>query len=245
MKKKVAVITGGARRLGRDIAMMFARNGFDIAISYNSTPADVLNATISDLKSYNVNVLSVKADLSLVSDIRKMFDIIMKTYSDINVLVNNAAIFRKVDFFDISEEIFNEFIDTNLKNVLFCSLEASKIMIKNPDKPCHILNITSLGGYLNWHNHIPYSLAKAGVLKLTKLLAKRLAPDILVNDISPGTIIIKNDDNSNVDFKEVHDYPLKRFGEEKDITSLIEYLILKNKFITGQSIIADGGRILK
>lgn len=245
MKKKVAVITGGARRLGRDIAMMFAGNGFDIAFSYNSTPADVLNATISDLKSYNVNVLSVKADLSLVSDIRKMFDIIMKTYSDIDVLVNNAAIFRKVDFFDISEEIFNEFINTNLKNVLFCSLEASKIMIKNPDKPCHILNIASLGGYLNWQNHIPYSLAKAGVLKLTKLLAKRLAPDILVNDISPGTIIIKNDDNSNVDFKEVHDYPLKRFGEEKDITSLIEYLILKNKFITGQSIIADGGRILK
>ena len=97
---------------------------------------------------------------------------------------------------------------------------------------------------MNWVNHIPYSVSKIGVIKLTELTAKRLAPKILVNAIAPGIIIVKNDENKNVDFKLKNKYPLKRFGREKDITSMVKYLVSENNFITGQTFIVDGGRSL-
>ena len=189
-------------------------------------------------------MLAVKTDLSRTAEINLLFDSVRKKYGRLDVLVNNAAIFRKVDLFDITEDIFDEFININLKNVLFCSIEGAKLMKTNPDKPCSIINISSLGAFENWTGFIPYSVSKAGVIKLTKLLAKRLAPDILVNSVAPGTVWIEGDENPNVDRGEEKNYPMERFGKEKDINTLIEYLALKNNWMTGQVITVDGGKIL-
>jgi NAD(P)-dependent dehydrogenase (short-subunit alcohol dehydrogenase family) len=112
------------------------------------------------------------------------------------------------------------------------------------DKPCSIINISSLGGIQNWTGFVPYSVSKAGVIKLTKLLAKRLAPDVLVNSVAPGTVWIEGDENINVDKEEEKNYPMKRFGNENDINGIIEYLVLKNKWMTGQVLAVDGGKSL-
>ncbi|MCU0373276.1 MAG: SDR family oxidoreductase [Ignavibacteria bacterium] len=242
--KKVALITGGAKRLGKSISMHLARNGFDIALSYNKTrPADVINLE-TEIKKLGSDVLSVKADLSVAGEIKKLFEDIRVKFGKLDVLVNNAAIFRQVDLFEITEEIFDEFIDVNLKSTLFCSVEGAKLMKYSGDKPCSIINISSLGGIQNWTGFVPYSVSKAGVIKLTKLLAKRLAPDVLVNSVAPGTVWIEGDENINVDKEEEKNYPMKRFGNENDINGIIEYLVLKNKWMTGQVLAVDGGKSL-
>ena len=243
-QNKVALVTGGARRLGKDIALALAEKGFDIFISYNDSSKSVLEATLSKFKETGVNVNAVKCDLTQVQEIQKLFRAVKVKYKKLDLLVNNAAIFSRTEFSDTSERIFDKFIDTNLKSVFFCCQEAANIMMKSDVTHSHIINISSLGGFENWTGYIPYSVSKAGVIKLTKQLGKKLAPKILVNSIAPGTIIIDNDENENVNHEEVLKYPMKRFAKSNDIISLLLYLALENNYITGQTIVVDGGKNL-
>lgn len=235
------MVTGSVKRLGRDIALRLAELKFDVVLNYFNSSDEDAKRTSDEVLAKGVDVLCVKADLRNVSDIKMMFGEVEKKLGRLDVLVNNAAIFDKVDFFDVTEEIFDEFISMNLKNAFFCSQEAAKLMIKNDDKPCSIINIASLGAIENWQNVMPYSLAKTGVVKLTKLLAKRLAPDILVNSIAPGTVWIDGDENRTAKNEEEEKYPMKRFGKSDDINSMIEYLTIKNKWTTGNVFVVDGG----
>ena len=244
MRNKVAVVTGGARRLGRDISIELGRSGFDVIIVYNRSNKIILKDTISKVSETGVKVTAIKCDISKVSEIKILFRKVYEKYKKLDLLVNNASLFEHSDFFDIDEKFFDKFIDTNLRSVFFCSQEASKIMMKTNNSGGKIINIASLGGIENWTGYIPYSLSRVGVIKLTQLLGKRLAPQILVNAIAPGTILIENDANETVDFKEEKKYPLKRFAKSKDITSLINYLAVNNNYITGQTFIVDGGRSL-
>lgn len=243
-KNKVALITGSGKRLGKDIALSLAGNGYNIVLHYNSSIKPEVSKLRKQIEGIGVEVYPFKADLSKAGEVKNLFNAVRKRFGRLDLLVNNAAVFRKVDFFKIDEKIFDEFINTNLKNVLLCSIEAAKIMNKSKEKNLQIINIASLGGILNWADHIPYSIAKAGVIKLTKLMAKRLAPEILVNAIAPGTILIENDKNKTVVMKEKEKYPVKHFGKSSDITSLINFLSKENDFITGHTFIVDGGRSL-
>lgn len=238
------MVTGSAVRLGRDIALRLADLGFDIVLNYYGAGEKEVKDAAEEMKSKGSEVLAVRADLRKVEEIQNAFSEIKSKFGTLDLLVNNSAIFRNVDFFDITEDVFDDFINTNLKSALFCSIEAAKLMKNNPEKPCSIINISSLGGIENWKGFIPYSLAKNGVIKLTKLTAKRLAPDIIVNSIAPGTILIDDDENLNAKKDDEKFYPMKRFGSSGDINSLIEYLAVHNKYITGNVFIVDGGRSL-
>jgi NAD(P)-dependent dehydrogenase (short-subunit alcohol dehydrogenase family) len=238
---KIALVTGGVRRLGRDISIALSEIGYDLIVTYNKSSKDHINNFKKDIKTKSD---IVKCDVSKVSDIKKLFKHINKNYKSLNLLVNNAGIFRHYDFFEITEKDFDDFINTNLKGTLFCSQYSAEFMLKTKSDSPQIINLASLGGIQNWTGYIPYSVSKAGVIKLTQQLAKRLAPDILVNSISPGTIVIENDKNETVNFNEMKQYPLKKFGEARDITSLINFLATENKFITGHNFIVDGGKTL-
>lgn len=241
---KVALVTGGARRLGKDISIALAESGFDIVLNYNESSKSELEETISVLNEKGAGVTAIKCDVSKVNEIRSMFKSVYQKYKKLNVLVNNAAVFRHTDFLETSEKIYDKFLNTNLKSVFFCSQEAAKIMLNSDENINRIINIASLGGIENWTGYIPYSVSKTGVIKLTGLTAKRLAPKILVNAIAPGTVLIENDDNENVNPEEVKKYPMKRFAVSKDLTSLIKYLVNDNMYITGQTFTVDGGRSL-
>ena len=238
---RVALVTGSVKRLGRDIVLRLAELKFDVVLNYFNSSNEDAKKTADEVRAKGVDVLCVKADLRKVSEIKRMFGEVEKKFGRLDVLVNNAAIFERVDFFDVTEEMFDEFISMNLKNAFFCSQEAAKIMMKSGEKPCSIINIASLGAIENWHTVMPYSLAKVGIVKLTKLLAKRLAPDILVNSIAPGTIWIEGDENKTAKNEEKEKYPMKRFGKSEDINSMIEYLSIKNKWTTGNVFVVDGG----
>ncbi|MEO6694862.1 MAG: SDR family oxidoreductase [Ignavibacteria bacterium] len=241
---KVALVTGGARRLGRDISIALASMGYDIVLNYNESGKSILEETLAKIRKTGVSVTAVKCDVSNVKEIKKMFGVVRSKYKKLDLLVNNAAIFSHFDFLETSEKTFDKFINTNLKSVFFCCQEAAKLMLKNNEGINRIINIASLGGIQNWTGYIPYSLSKIGVIKLTQLLAKKFAPIILVNAIAPGTIIIEDDDNDNVNKEDMKKYPMKRFARSKDLTSLIEYLAEENNYITGQTFVVDGGKSL-
>jgi len=241
---KVALVTGGARRLGKDISIALGKMGYDIVLNYNKTGKSVLEETISQINETGVTVNVIKCDVSKVSEIKKMFQKINIKYKKLDLLVNNAAIFEHFDFLETNEQTFDKFINTNLKSVFFCCQEAAKIMLKSDETYNRIINIASLGGIQNWTGYIPYSLSKIGVIKLTQLLAKKLAPKVLVNAIAPGTIIMENDDNIKVNTEDIKKYPMKRFAKSDDLTSLLSYLAAENNYITGQTFIVDGGKSL-
>lgn len=249
MSNKVALVTGGARRLGRDISLSLAETGFDIVMNYSGSSPETVAETAGEIEKFGVKAYPVKADISRSGEVEAMFDMVRKEAGRLDVLVNNAAIFEGVDFFDITEEYIDTFLGINLKGTLFCSQQGAKLMLesgagKERENRRRIINMCSLGGILNWSRFIPYSVAKAGVHKLTKITARKLAPEILVNGIAPGTIVIEDDPNYTVDPEEVKKYPMKEFGKASDITSLIKYLAKENEYITGHIFIVDGGRVL-
>ncbi len=242
MKKKIALITGSAKRLGKFTALELAGAGFDIALHYNNSDKEKVEDTANEISKLNADVKIFKADLSKVEEIRSMFYNIQYEYKDLNVLINNAAIFEGKDFFEVDEKFFDKFININLKSCFFCAQSAAKMMKINDSEINHIINMASLGGILNWTGFMNYGITKAGVIKLTKLLSVKLAPKILVNAIAPGTILTGEDENDNFDKDDTIKYPMKKFGETKDISSVIKYLVTENKYITGQIIAVDGGR---
>lgn len=241
---KIALITGGARRLGKDIALAVADSGFDIVLNYNSSSPEILKKTVADISEKNVEVIPYRADLSNPEDINRIFYYIGNRFKRLDLLINNSAIFRNVKFENINADILNEFFNMNLRSIILSTVEASKVMKVNNIKPARIINIASLGGIENWTGFIPYSIAKAGVIKFTQLASKHLAPDIIVNSISPGTIMIDNDRNENVDANDIKKYPMKRFGNSSDIKSLIKFLVTDNNYITGHNFVIDGGKTL-
>lgn len=241
---KTILITGAAKRLGKEIALSLSEFGHDIILHYNRSTKSEIEVLSHELAKNGSIVFPVKANIANVPEIKTMFKTIAKEFKSLDVLINNAAIFENYDFFDVDEKIFDEFINTNLKSGFFCAQEAAKIMMNSDIELGRIINMASLGGILNWTGYMPYGISKAGVIKMTTLLAKRLAPKILVNAIAPATIMIEGDANSNVNPAETKKYPMKKLGEAKDITSLVNYLVNENKFITGQVIAVDGGRAI-
>ncbi|HQY51539.1 MAG TPA: SDR family oxidoreductase [Ignavibacteria bacterium] len=239
---KVALVTGGARRLGKHISLSLAESGYDIVLNYNESGKLISEKILKNLSEFNVNVTAVKCDLTKVKEIKKMFSVVSLKYGKLDLLVNNAAVFKKSDFFETTEKMYDNFLDTNLKGMFFCCQEAAKIMLKSENKISRIINIASLGAIENWTGYIPYSLAKTGVIKLTSQLGKKLAPEIIVNAIAPGTI--EMEDEVNADKENINKYPMKKFADTGDILSLVKYLALENKYITGQTFIVDGGKSL-
>ena len=239
---KTILITGGAKRLGKEIALSLSTFGHDIILHYNRSTKTEIEELSHELAKNGSIVFPIKADISNVTEIKSMFKVTGKEFPKLDVLINNAAIFENYDFFDITEKIFDKFINTNLKSGFFCAQEAAKIMMKSDIEQGKIINMASLGGILNWTGYMPYGISKAGVIKMTYLLAKKLAPKILVNAIAPGTIWIDGDENENVNPAETKKYPMKKIGKAKDITSIMNYLVNENNYITGQVIAVDGGR---
>ncbi|MBX7150298.1 SDR family oxidoreductase [bacterium] len=235
----VALVTGSGRRLGRKIAVALAKNGFDIVINYNSADSGAKKA-VDEIHSLGRKCICIKADVSKKLQVQKMFRSLYTKFGRLDLLVNNAAIFPKAFVLEKTpEEVWDQVIDINLKGTFLCAQEAAKIMLKQ--KSGHIINLASLGGYLAWTQHIPYNVSKAGVIMLTKSMAKALAPDIRVNAVAPGTIIIPNEETGIDHQPSIERIPLKKYGKPSDITDMIIFLAHSSDYITGQVFSIDGG----
>jgi NAD(P)-dependent dehydrogenase (short-subunit alcohol dehydrogenase family) len=156
-------------------------------------------------------------------------------------LINNAGVIKKINFEDITPQIFDDTIKVNVRASLF-SVQFSLKYLEKSEKPI-VINIASLGGLMNWVGYIPYGISKAAEIKLTKMLAKTLAPKIRVNAIAPGTIIIEGEEEGTPSKAPADKIPLKSYGSPKDIVEAIRYLI-NAEYVTGQVISVEGGRLI-
>ncbi len=236
--RKVALVTGSGRRLGRQSALALARDGWDIVVNYAHSVKEA-DRTVKEIRELGADAISVKADIRNSKEVDRMFHQAVGHFGRLDLLVNNAAIFPpSKKFVEISDELWNYVISTNLTGQFYCARAAAKVMGRRGGK---IINFASLGGFQVWTQHIAYNVAKAGVVMLTRALSKALAPKVTVNAIAPGTIIIRGEETARIRHIEEKRIPLKRYGEVNDITSAVLYFA-HSDYVTGQVLIVDGGR---
>ena len=235
---KVALVTGAAKRLGRAVALRLAEEGADIVVHYNSSAKEARDA-VAAIERSGRRGSAQQAELGDISDIRRMFDEVGKQFGRLDVLVNSAANFLPGSIVSTTEEIWDASLDTNLKAPYFCAQAAAPLLRRTKGT---IINFADAGGLLGWPGYIPHSISKAGVVMLTKVLAKALAPEVRVNAIAPGTITMPGDPPEwQADFVKLA--PLRRTGTPNDIADAVSYLIHAD-FMTGHTLVLDGGRSL-
>lgn len=233
---KVVLVTGAAKRIGRSIALELARAGAHVAIHYGAREAEA-RATAEECGGAPV----FSANLESVAAIRDLFDRVAAHFGRLDGLVNNAARFTLFDPLEIEEADWDFIHTVNLKAVFFCCQAAAKIMLAGEGG--HIVNLSSLGARQPWPHHAHYNASKAGAELMTRSLAKAWAPKISVNAVAPGVIPFNKRDRRIENL--IASTPAGREGTGEEIAQAVLFFLGATKFITGQTLIVDGGLSLK
>ena len=240
MTEKVAFITGGSRGIGTSTVRKFCNEGYIVAFTYlNSEEKAIMLAK-------ECSAFAIKADVSSSSEIKKAIDIVIEKYGKIDVLVNNAGISEFSLFTDITDEMWKRMIDTNLSSAFFASKAVLPSMISR--KSGCIINVASMWGEIGASCEVHYSTAKAGLIGMTKALAKEVAlSNIRVNCVSPGAI--DTDMNAHLTKEDIEaikeETPLGRLGTPEEIADAIFFLSSDaSSFITGQILGVNGGMVI-
>ena len=239
--KKVALVTGGSRGIGKACALELARAGYDVVINYAGN-VDAANKTVEEIKALGVDSAAYKFDVSDKEQVNASIAEIVEKYGRIDVLVNNAGITRDGLFMRMSDENWDAVINTNLSSAFYVSQPVVKVMMKQ--RSGAIVNMSSVVGVSGNAGQANYSAAKAGLIGLTKTLAKELGSrGIRVNAVAPG--FINTDMTKDLDTSKFLDYiPLKRLGEVEDIAKAVKFLAVDTDYVTGQVLEVDGGLII-
>jgi pteridine reductase len=236
---RVALVTGAAKRLGRAVALRLAAEGADIVVHYHASQKEAYE-TAQQVEKLGRKALAISADLTRLTEITNLFEQTAKYFGRLDVLINSAANFFETPFAHTTEADWDRSLHTNLKAPFFCAQAAASLLKSSQGGV--IINFADVGGLLGWPGYIPHSISKAGVVMLTRALAKELAPEVRVNAIAPGTITMPGDPPEwQHDF--IQRAPLKRTGTPEDVTDAVSFLV-SAKFITGQVLVVDGGRML-
>jgi len=238
LEGKVALITGAGKRLGRALALRLAEEGMDVAVHYGTSAKDAAEV-VGKIEEMGKKAVAIRADLRSVDEIRRMLLEVGNELGRLDVLVNSAANFLPGSMVSTTEEVWDASLDTNVKAPFFVAQAAAPMLRRSKGA---IVNFADTGGVLGWPGFIGHSVAKAGVINLTKSLAKALAPDVRVNAIAPGTITMSGDPPEwEAEFVKLA--PLKKTGRPADIADAVVYLVTA-EFLTGHTLVLDGGRTL-
>jgi len=240
-EKKVALVTGGSRGIGKACALELASAGFDVVINYVGNE-EAANATVSELKALGSDAYAAKFDVTDKEAVEAGIAEVMAKFGKIDVLLNNAGITRDGLFMRMSAENWEAVINTNLNSAFYVSNPVVKIMMKQ--RSGAIINMASISGVFGNAGQANYSAAKAGLIGLTKSLAKELGSrGIRVNAIAPG--FINTDMTKDLKLDGIIEHiPLRRLGEVEDIAKTVKFLAVDANYITGQTIQVDGGLVI-
>ena len=234
---QVALVTGAGRRIGRQIALRLAAEGARLAVHYQRSRPEA-ETVVAEIAAAGGEAFCVAADLTRHADIGALFDAVEKRFGRLDILVNSAARFFPTPPAEATEEQWDQILDSNVKSQFFCAQRAAPLLRAGGHG--RIVNFASLGGLVAWPRYTAYCVSKAGVIMLTRCLARSLAPDITVNAVAPGTISFP-DDAPEIAEDYIRKAPLKRTGTPEDIANAVMYLV-QAPFVTGQILVVDGGR---
>jgi pteridine reductase len=248
LKGKTVLITGAAWRVGRVVAGHVARRGANVAIHYRSS-AGSAKEVVRELKDLGVDSLAVRAELTRAVEVKRMVGRVISHFGQIDVLINNAAVFPRTPFESIREFDWDFAIDTNLKAPFLCAHEVGKHFLDRSKRGHQglvgkIINMADWAGFRPYRDYLPYCVSKAGVIALTKAMAIELAPHAAVNAVAPGPVLLPPDMKSSEKREALAGTPLRRVGTPEDIAKTVVFLLEGSDFITGAIVPVDGGRLI-
>jgi NAD(P)-dependent dehydrogenase (short-subunit alcohol dehydrogenase family) len=234
---KTVLITGGARRLGRVIALALAEAGADVAITFRNSGA-AAQQTLVDMASFGVRRVALQCDVTQESSVKAMVKEAIKELGRLDILVNNAANYETLEFEAITVAQWDAMFAANTRGPFLVSREVLRSLRKQKGK---IINMGSLGGLRPWATHAHYCSSKAAVHMLTKVMAKALAPDIAVNCVAPGMIDLGEKRAAAFMRRMAKQTPMRRNGTDQEIAAAVLFFATAPHFITGQVLAVDGG----
>jgi NAD(P)-dependent dehydrogenase (short-subunit alcohol dehydrogenase family) len=232
--RKTALVTGAARRLGREIALALARAGMDVAITYRNSATEA-EETVAEIRMLGVNSFAVPLDVRSESSVKSAVAEILERFGRLDLLVNNAAVFESVPLDEISLEQWDVVFETNTRGPFLLAREALPALRAAQGR---IVNLGSLGGSHAWASHGHYCASKAALEMLTKVMAKAFAPEVSVNCVAPGFIAFEGD------IQAAHfaaKTPMGRNGSAQDVVEAVRFFATGPHFVTGQILGVDGG----
>lgn len=231
------LVTGAARRIGREIALHLHSLGARLILHYGSSESEA--AEVSALCG---GAPVHQANLESVDEIKAMFSAIEQT-GGLDSLVNNAARFTRIPPLELTEEDWDFIHSVNLKACFFCAQQAALLM-RRAGRGGRIVNISSMGAFLAWPEHVHYCASKAGLVGMTRALAKALAPDITVNSVAPGVIPFAEKNDPRIQ-QLIAGTPAGRAGTGREVADAVAYFLAASDFVTGQTLQVDGGMGLR
>jgi pteridine reductase len=239
---KTALVTGAAKRLGREIALGLAGRGANIVLHYHTSAAEA-RQTVAAIRRLGVEALAVQADQTNARQVHRAVAKALQHFGDIHVLINSAAVYQKTPFDTLTEQHWDLHLEANLKGPFLFSLEVGRHM-KARQLHGKIINFADWAAWRPYADYLPYCVSKAGVIALTKSLARALAPRVQVNAIAPGPVLLPPDTTPRQRRQIVAATLLKRLGSPADIVNAVLFLLEGSDFITGHTLVVDGGRLI-
>ena len=233
---RTALVTGAGRRVGRAIAVALGARGMRVAVHYHGAEQGA-QETAREIERVGGEALTVRADLRQAGAPFQLVAESAERLGSLDVLVNSAAVMVRTPFEDVSEDVWDAIFALNLRAPFFCAQAAAARMRDGGI----IINIADLAAFEPWTGYIPHGASKAGVVHITRALAKRLAPRIRVNAVAPGAVLLPDDWTPDDAERLIRSTPLHRLGSPNDVTQAVLYLVDAD-YVTGQTIIVDGGR---
>jgi 3-oxoacyl-[acyl-carrier protein] reductase/pteridine reductase len=237
LKGKRAIVTGAAKRIGREVALELARAGADVCITYRDSEREA-RKTVAELSGLGVRAFSLRCDVREQRSVKAMIGDAKRLLGGIDILVNNAGAYETVAFKKITVEQWDAIFATNARGPFLVSQAATKELRKNRGR---VVNIGSLGGMQPWATHTHYCASKAALNMLTQTMAKALAPEVTVNCVAPGMIPMDYTTPKSQLKHFSEKTPMKRNGTAKDVAIAVRFLAGTSQFVTGQILVVDGG----
>jgi pteridine reductase len=234
---RVALVTGAGRRVGQAIALALGAKGMKVAVHYNGS-ASGAKETVAQLESEGAVGRAFQADLSSDPGPKKLIGEVVASFGGLDALVNSAAIMERTPFGDVTPEQWDRIMSINIRAPFFVAQAAAPHLREARGA---IVNIADLAAFETWPAYVPHGISKSGVVHMTRSLARVLAPDVRVNGIAPGTVLLPEEWDKAADERLRQTTPLARTGTPEDVSAAVIFL-LESDYITGETIIVDGGR---
>lgn len=237
LRSSVALVTGGGRRVGRALALALAGRGASVAVHYNES-AKGANEVVASIKAAGGRAEAFGADLTQPDAPDALVRRVVDSLGSLDVLVNSAAVMVRTPFGEVTGEQWDNIFALNLRAPFFLAQAAAKHLRRTRGA---IVNVADLAAFETWPGYIPHGLTKSGIVHMTKALARVLAPDVRVNAVAPGTVLLPDDWTDRDEARLNQTTPLERQGSPDDVASAMLFLLDAN-YITGETIVVDGGR---